>query len=363
MRRTIRIAALLIIVASLCSCASTASKSNATGKITEISKYGNVKTDIAQSDFESQGFALGDLLEIRIGENVLTAPYGSGYANVNTGELIVLPSGGFVSAAINMGNFAKTYNAVNEMPISFKMKEKGGYLDEIEIRSVESKRTNKREDYASDEIFANFRPIVSGKIKPGRLYRSSNPVNPELGRNKYSDALIKKAGVKTVMNLADNEEELTSYPDYASSYYSTISVIPLNMTVDYRSGDFGQKLGRGLKFLSQHDTPWLVHCNEGKDRAGFASMILAALCGASVDELIADYMTTYENYYGVKKGSKQYDSISKSNIQKMIMDVSKTGTIEEARSCNLAEATANYLKEKAGITDTNIRIIRERLCN
>ena len=69
------------------------------------------------------------------------------------------------------------------------MAEKAGYLEEYEIRNIDSLRTNERDDYASDEVFANFRPVVMGDILAGILYRSSSPVNPELGRNSYADKL------------------------------------------------------------------------------------------------------------------------------------------------------------------------------
>ena len=40
------------------------------------------------------------------------------------------------------------------------------------------------------------------------------------------------------------------------------------------------------------------------------SALIEALAGASMDEIVADYMTSYENYYGVEKGTEQYDAIS-----------------------------------------------------
>lgn len=40
--------------------------------------------------------------------------------------------------------------------------------------------------------------------------------------------------------------------------------------------------------------------------------------GATYDEVCADYMKTYENYYKVEKGSDKYNAILSSNIVKTL---------------------------------------------
>lgn len=362
-RKIAKITSVILLILFVVSCASTVNTNIASGRVIEVSKYGNITTDILKSEFDEKGFELGDILTIVLNNQALEAPYGSGYPNVDTGKLIILSSDGVnISVAINMGNFAKTYSASNGTEISFFMKEKGGYLDELELRSVESKRTNNRKDYKSDEVFANFREVKVGNIKANRLYRSSNPVNPELGRNEYVDALIKKVGVKTAMNLADSQEELESYPSYKTSYYATIDVIPLNMGVDFISDDFNAKLKKGLTFLSTHETPFLVHCTEGKDRAGFVNALIECLSGASFDEVVADYMTTYENYYFIEKGSKQYESIAKSNIYKMLENITGESNINKIKTLNLLESAKKYLKNSVGLSDSVIDTLYNKLC-
>jgi len=53
-----------------------------------------------------------------------------------------------------------------------------------------------------------------------------------------------------------------------------------------------------FRFIIANDGPYLIHCTEGKDRAGFVSAVLEALMGADLQEIVADYMKSYENYYG-----------------------------------------------------------------
>ena len=72
------------------------------------------------------------------------------------------------------------------------------------------------------------------------------------------------------------------------------------MGVDFFAPDFTEKLAAGLRFMISNEPPYLVHCNEGKDRAGMTIALLEALSGATMDEIIADYMESYENYYGVR---------------------------------------------------------------
>src|SRR5690554_4112411 len=111
--------------------------------------------------------------------------------------------------AINMGNFADTYGVQEGDAVALTLAEKGTYLGEWLIRQLQ--RTNERADYPSDEVFANFREVTTGQMGKGIYYRSSSSVNNELGRAAYADALMKAAGIKTVINLADGPEELASY--------------------------------------------------------------------------------------------------------------------------------------------------------
>ena len=61
------------------------------------------------------------------------------------------------------------------------------------------------------------------------------------------------------------------------------------MNVDIAGKDFSEKLAKGLKFMAGKKAPYMVHCTEGKDRAGFVSAVLEALMGAEMDEIVADY--------------------------------------------------------------------------
>jgi len=225
-----------------------------------------------------------------------------------------------------------------------------------------------RADYATDSIFANFRSIAASGINPAVLYRSSSPVNNELGRAAYADALAEAVGIKTVINLADSKDEINSYiasegfdSDYYKSLYENGQVISLNMGVDIAGEDFGKKLAEGLRFMSKNNGPYLVHCTEGKDRAGFVSALLECLMGADFNEVVTDYMTTYENYYKIEKGSEQYNSIAQSNIitslTTVVCGMDKGSDISKT---DLSKAAENYL-EKIGMTKAEIKELKSKI--
>jgi LysM repeat protein len=338
------------------------------GTVAEVQKYGNLTMDIKPQALYDAGYELGDILTVTFGDNVLQVPFCTSYSDVDTGSLVIRDdvAADLLVVAINMGNFSTTYNANVGDKLTFSLFEKEGYLGEYLMRQLT--RTNVREDYESDVIFANFRVIETTGITPGLLYRGSSPVNNDLGRAAYVDKLAETAGIKTIINLADSEEEIAGYmaaEDYNSPYYKNLydsgKVINLNMGVDIAGQDFGEKLAQGLRFLNNNEGPYLIHCNEGKDRAGFVSALLECLMGASFDEVVADYMTTYENYYKVEKNSEQYNSIADSNIiaslTTVLCGLEKGSDISD---CDLALAAQDYLL-RIGTTSDEVETLKSKL--
>lgn len=311
--------------------------------VSDIQKYGNLVLSITKSDMDSIGAEYGDVFTISFGDQVLQAPYCTSYSDVDLGNLVLRNDGDVMILAINMGDFASTYGIatkvtnpdktyewvfeegkkLEDITLSLVLSGKGEYRDQYLIHQLS--RTNDRNDYSSDAVFANFRGIKGGNLGSGALYRSSSPVNNEIGRAMYADKLAEENKINTVMNLADSSDAVEGYfkeEGFASPYYKSLyekgQVIALNMGVSFKTREFQAALVEGLTFLSLNEGPYLVHCNEGKDRAGFTSALLSALMGLSYDEIAADYMTSYENYYHVEKGTEQYEAVKRSNIDSML---------------------------------------------
>lgn len=173
--------------------------------------------------------------------------------------------------------------------------------------------TDVRADYSSDEIFANFRAVRAGRIGRGVLYRSSIPCSLTRARAPYADALMKQAGIRTVLNLAVDAEKLAEVMDspecpapYYRSLYRQGTVIARRLPAVLSKPEFRKGLAEELRFLTAHDGPYLVHCAEGKDRTGFVCFLLGALMGASPGELEQDYGITYLNYYHLQPCEPRY---------------------------------------------------------
>jgi protein tyrosine/serine phosphatase/LysM repeat protein len=372
MKKARKIISLLLVFVMVFSLSMTANAeegyADVNGTVKEVQKYGNLTMDIQPKALYDAGYELGDILNVTVGDNVMQIPFCTSYSDVDTGSLVIRDDkeSDLLVVAINMGNFSTTYNVNVGDSLTFSLFEKEGYLGEYLLRQLT--RTNIRSDYSSDSVFANFRSIETTGINTATLYRSSSPVNNELGRAAYADKLIEIAGIATVINLADSEEEINGYmeaEDFNSPYYKKLYdsgyVISLYMGVDIAGEDFGQKLAEGLRFLNNNEGPYLIHCTEGKDRAGFVSALLECLMGASLDEVVADYMTTYENYYRVEKGSEQHASIAESNIlaslTTVICGLEKGSDISKV---DLAKAAENYLL-KIGMTANEIETLKSKL--
>ena len=348
-----------------------------------FTKYGNVYTDCKAADFLGEmGFAQGDLVTVRFLDQELVLPVVPTYSYVDSGSPAVIvgmtDSGvpeGYVSLAINMGNFAQTYGlAVKQsddngywweavpgvsfpVEVRFELAEKEGYRAEYLLHELN--RTNAREDYPGldDAAFANFRVIDTAGMGENRLFRSSSPINPELGRNSYADAALEAAGVTVIMNLADSDEQAAAYEGFAESYYAGQKVIYLNLGVDFASGDFQKGLAKGLRFFGENPGTYAVHCTEGKDRAGFVSALLECLMGASADEVVEDYMVTYQNYYGVEFGSEKYNAIAESNIIKTLQD---SFEIRDLYTADLAAEAEEYIRS-LGLTEGEVQQLKANL--
>ena len=349
--------------------------------VAEIQKYGNLVLSITGTEFMALGYDYGDIVTVTLNGQEFDMPVGSNYADVDQGSMIcrvvVKPDTDedYMILAINMGDLATTaliaekekteadpgylwhYLVDEPVPVAFAMKEKGGYYDQWVMHQLT--RSENREDYPdlTDAEYANFRVISTTGVGEGKLYRSSSPVNPEINRNHEADAAAQDAAVRTFINLADNEETMKGYEGFAESYYSQQNIIGLNLGVDFAAEDFKAGLADGLRFIAANDAPYLVHCNEGKDRAGFVSAVLEALMGASAEEITADYMVTYYNYYGVQPGTEQYDVIAASNIQKSLAAAFEMDSIFEG---DLQAAAVNYLSN-IGLSAEEIAAVQANL--
>ncbi len=329
-------------------------------------KFGGIRFECSPEAFTELGFEPGDTVDIEFdnGVKLEQLPFLSGfYVKRGNNLLIAYPGYDVIQLQQNCGsNIWKDFGLTEGAKAVITLCKKCGCYD-IET-SFKLIYTDDREDYSTDAQFANFREVTVGDIRPGRLYRSASPCDNSHSRAAYSDRLASENGVKFIIDLADNDTEIAEYmsaPDFNSPHFRELygngRVAAINLSADYGSDVYKEKLGKGFTAYLDSDGALLIHCTEGKDRTGFVLAMLEALCGATLDEMKADYMLTFNNYYGV---SRDKDAVQYDLIVSTLFDCFIELLNENAGSTDLKLCAEKYLLS-CGLTEVQIDRLRERL--
>lgn len=353
-------------------------------------QYGHLLLD-SSSDKFNKVFSVGDIINVKFNDYSFDAPYVNSFGDVDIFKQEILVYKGNLTMTENMSNFIQKYGIASDkssednhiwikdkVNFTFKMKEKGGYLDELNVRSLVY--STKRSDYPNltDKEYANYREVTKGNIKSDRLYRSASPIDPEYNRSSFVDNILKTSGITHIINLSDDEENAIKLVNEAKErgenpYYDKVTTIELKIGVDltsepsfklyqtynFQSESSVEKLKRGFKFIAENKGKYLVHCVEGKDRTGYVIALLEILCGASYEEVIEDYMVTYYNYYGITKDDSRYNIITKF----LTDELRSMFGFDELTKDNYYEGAINYLKNKLKLTEEEIKAVKANLCN
>ena len=367
-----------------------------TGTIVDVNSYGQPIPSFTPADMARAGFDYADLMEVTIGDLTLkNVPYVSSFNEV----AILGPSyvdynarGDDYGFAMLNGDFHYYIGGKVGDKVTMKVTAKGGYKETYEL--MKSVYPIERRANETAEQYANFRMVTTTAIAPGVLYRSSNPLNCANNPGRYAvvDSLARAIGINTEIDLADTPEKVQRYmatAGYASTYCPQLfkegRTIACGMMANSFCDDFKQRLGKAMKFIIDNQPPYLIHCNEGKDRCGFVTMLLEALTGASVEELRRDYMVTMLNFYQIADGGASYQMRQTLSIDRMIwlmcneealqnyeaIDWSKMDVAhidwdslgfyrENLQGANLQAAARNYLKE-CGLTDSDCDALYQKL--
>ena len=277
----------------------------ADGTVDGYNEFDALETNFTKEQLDKEGFELGDELTVTIGDWSIDMPYYDGFY-CGTGEFLVVAYPTYKNIVVTRNNQGMPEDLMNKEgeKISINIKTKAAYLSVQEALGM--KYTNNREDYASDIIFANQRAVNLGNIANNRLYRSASPFDNQANRAKYASALMEQSGIGTVLNLSDNEAKILSYdlPPYSQTMWDAGNVILCPLKSDPTAANYNAALIEALKEMAKRKGPYLVHCVEGKDRTGYVCALLEGLCGATYEEIVDDYLITYDNYYGVNPTNK-----------------------------------------------------------
>ena len=206
-------------------------------------------------------------------------------------------------------------------------------LSELAKNSKEADTPKKLSDFdtSSDadlHKIANFRQLP----KAINVYRSYHPFYPtnektetEKLRIEYVQKYAVEVGIKSDINLcndrtpkqgntikyADGSTDTVKIPEYYKNIIESHSVLYLGDDEDGRNGNgyipnaklvyynshseiFGQWVTQLIGFINddKNSAPFQIHCEIGVDRTGVFCAVLAGLCGATWDEIKADYASS-----------------------------------------------------------------------
>ena len=320
------------------------------GKITSYNEFGAAMLDFTEADMTKAGFTLGDVISITIeGKKEIVMPYYDGFYTRN-GEYLCVAYPTYPSICFTANNIGvpQELTGLEGHAVTVRMKEKGGRLDVQQALSM--KYSNDRTEYTdiSDAEYANARTVKAGNIPSGILYRSSSPFSNDINRAFYVSEYLEHENVKTVLNLADTEANMLSYkdiPPYSRSLWEGGSVILCPLKADPTADDYNNRLIAALKQLPSHPAPYLVHCMEGKDRTGYVCALLEGLCGATYDEIVADYLVTYDNYYYINpaKDPVLCNTLVSLRLNTCLMFYANVNNESQLPSIDYAKAFSSYL--------------------
>jgi protein-tyrosine phosphatase len=210
-----------------------------------------------------------------------------------------------------------------------------------------------------------------GQIRPGAVVRMEAP-------GRLSDAGWAAAwahGVRTVVDLRDADE---CVPDRAPRPAGITTVqAPLDPvgTPFYEHWKKVDNLSSPLYFpamLAEHPEPVVTavraianatpgcvvfHCAGGKDRTGLLALVLLTLTGATPEEIIADYLLTYDRM------RQRYDEIGAPDQLAAVSELlaSHDTTIEASLTSTIASLTMPDFLLENGLSDTELAALHTRL--
>ena len=331
--------------------------------------------EISVEDFNALGFALGDSVDVSFsnGYALKGLPYYNGTL-VEPGEPLLLGHSSlpYIEVGLFYGDdLWVTAGLSDGDTATVTLAEAGAYA--ALQKALDFSYTDERADYPSDVVFANFRELSGGNLTPGMFYRGASPVNNKNNRAAYANAFIADAGVQVDFNLADNNNEIERFLEedaeanidvsYFEGLYSSGKVVAIDLNAAYQSDEYAQKVAAGLVELMQHEGPVYIHCTAGKDRTGFVCMLLEALAGASYEQIVDDYMITYDNYYHINATNdvERYNIIKEQRLDSMFRHMVGMEKGADLASADPAAGARNYLKN-AGMTDRQIDQLTDFLC-
>ncbi len=210
-----------------------------------------------------------------------------------------------------------------------------------------------------------------GRVRPGAFVRMEQPRR----LTEAGWAAVWAYGVRTFLDLRDPDEyEPEVAPRPAGITTVQVPLDPVG-TPFYEHWKEIDNLASPLYFpamLAEHPerviaavraiasaAPGCVvfHCAGGKDRTGLLALVLLTLAEASPDEIIADYLLTYERM------KQRYDELGFRDQLAAVSELlaSRSTTIEASLNATIASLAMPDFLLRNGLSDTELGALLSRL--
>lgn len=337
------------------------------GQVTGVSEDGALRTDISPTILMLHGMDQDDLVSVSVGVREYILP-------VEIDEVLP-PYWGRTRLACDAGSntmmIARSYQ-------DFAMME--GYTDRaigeaVAVKLLQSDAYQMKKMVKPTQISvraaSNFRNVQTGKLGEGILYRGHSPIFPEYDtvRCKNSDDFAWENQINCMLNLNQNASDVADavHEECPESYYrylfdrGDVSAVELDGKHAFDVA-FEVGIAAHLRFLLEHDGPYMVHCRMGKDRAGFVVALLEALEGSTYEEIGEEYAKSFRNYYGIREGSwmDRYNETDGANTFLAMMRQGGTEQYLTDDGTLTREAARGYM-EKIGLSEGEIDALEGKL--
>ena len=210
-----------------------------------------------------------------------------------------------------------------------------------------------------------------GQIRPGAVVRMEQP-------RRLTEAGWAAAwayGVRTFVDLRDPDEyepELAPRPAGITivrlpldpvgppfyEHWTKIDNLASPLYFPAMLAEHPQRLVAAVRAIANAAPGCVVfHCAAGKDRTGLLALVLLALAGAAPEEIIADYLLSYDRM------KQRYDEIGARDQLTAVNELlaSRDTTIEASLTSTIASLTMPGFLLENGLSDTELTALRTRL--
>jgi hypothetical protein len=279
--------------------------------VTKMNEFGAAVLSADILTMDSLKAPIGSDLFIEFNGSTYTGIFVENYNGVPTSSLFV--NFNSYDKEYTLGVFNGTFYGEHSIAVGDKVKLSVAGMNEYYPRITNYLKgySDDSVDYSSDQEFANYRILSGGDMKEGKVYRCSTPWGLN-GRGDAGDAFLKEVGVERLIGMDKSKEGLEEIVATKGELYS--SQLFLNDKVDARFlspaiHSHPEEIRWVIDCILDSDGSIGIFCKLGRDRTGIYCLVLQALAGATLEEVVNEYMISYTNFYGIKKGTDEYDAV------------------------------------------------------